>query len=867
MPGRCSFVVTGFGAFAGVAHNPTQALAEWLAAREHAESGYDVAGVHVLEVSAGAVTDWLAEQAAALEAACARGGGPVVLLHLGVDAARHGFNLEECAVNTCTFRCPDQRGYQPTGEPIERGAGPLTSARRTGLPLPRLAAELRAAGFDCHVSQDAGRFVCNYVYHKSLRLAEALSSKQQSGAQPSAGGGGGGGSSSSSSDSWVAPDGGAAAAQQQQQQPGGGAPCECAAACHSLFVHVPSFTSIPEDRQKAFLVHLLAAIAAAPGSTARAAAAPDGAEPARRALLSGLLGGALALSPPAPSSAAAPPAPATPAAPGCAAAPGGSRGAAAARDPAINSGCATPPGVRRERELRGLLPPRTVAPQVEVLRARAALDGCCSALEKHRLLVALRETNEAAYVALLRSDVEGLLPLVYTPTIGDACLAWGSLVPRATGLYITPADRGRVLDVLRRWPSDEVRIAVVTDGERILGLGDLGAHGMGIPTGKAAVYAAAGVDPAWLLPVTVDVGTNNAVLRADPLYVGNPEPRQPWASTRELMEELVTALHVRFRRRVLVHWEDLAGANASDLLERVGGGGLAPTFNDDIQATAAVALAAARGAARVPGVPPLAAQRWLLFGAGSANLGIAQTLVAALGQEGVPPAAARARIWLVDSRGLVLRGREGGLTPAKAEFAQDADALPGGAAAAAALGGGAGGGAGRRALAAIVAAVRPTALVGAAAVAGAFDRPVVEALCAAAAAEGGPGARPLVMALSNPTSRAEVTFADALRWSCGRAVYASGSPMDAATSAGRALVPGQANNAHVFAGLGLGAVRCGAERVTDAMLLAAAAAVAGAVTPEELAAETVLPRIGRLPEVTAAVAAAVEHAAGAPAAA
>lgn len=582
---------------------------------------------------------------------------------------------------------------------------------------------------------------------------------------------------------------------------------------------------------------------------------------------------------------------------------GSARGAAAARDPTINSGCATPASVRQQQQMSGLVPPRQVGLDVEVLRAQAALDGCSTDLEKHRLLVTLKETNAAAFAALLQGDLEVLLPLVYTPTIGAACLAWGRLLPRPTGLYITSADRGKVDQVLQHWPSDEVRIAVVTDGERILGLGDLGAHGMGIPTGKCVVYSAAGAAPSWLLPITVDVGTNNAALLADPLYIGQPQQRLRGQPYQALMLEVVQGLQRRFGRQVLLHWEDLAVRNAFSVLQLSQGAGV-PTFNDDIQATAAVAVAAVLGGVRVPGVLPLAQQRWLFFGAGQANLGTARLLVQALQQQGLSAAAAKARIWMVDSKGLLLNTRQD-LTPEKAEFAQSPSNLPGSAAAAAAArlvqSSSSSSGSSRSSnsqdttqrLASIVAAVQPTALIGAAAVQGAFDQPVIAAVTQAAAAAGGPSARPLVLALSNPNSKAECSFEDALHWSGGRAVFASGSPWPAVTvqqagssaasfssidsssssssdsayvsssssSSGVLLRPAQANNCLVFPGLGLGAVQAGAAAVTDGMLLAAAQAVAGMVTAEELRQECVLPRIGRLQEVTQAVAAAVAAAA------
>ncbi|WIA13414.1 hypothetical protein OEZ85_006994 [Tetradesmus obliquus] len=614
------FVVTGFGEFHGVKRNPTQVLVEWLdqkqrargstitpqatathasstdaeaaSAAEEQQEAYRILSCTVLEVSATAVCKFLEEQAALLQAACsAAGKQPVVLLHLGVDNQRICLNLELQAFNNATFRCPDEAGWQPSGLVIEQGQGlGLSSVRSTALPVQQLAQELHGAGFDCHVSRDAGRFVCNYIYHKSLQLTHTLSRSQQD----------------------------AAAANEQQ----------AATACLE-----GELVQLPATHRRGILQGMLGTAAmtiTSPTADAAAAQPPAAtADPAQQQ--SSSTGSSSSSSSESLSNAKA-----------C---NGSARGAAAARDPTINSGCATPASVRQQQQMSGLVPPRQVGLDVEVMRAQAALDGCSTDLEKHRLLVTLKETNAAAFAALLQGDLEGLLPLVYTPTIGAACLAWGSLLPRPTGLYITSADRGKVDQVLQHWPSDEVRIAVVTDGERILGLGDLGAHGMGIPTGKCVVYSAAGAAPSWLLPITVDVGTNNAALLSDPLYIGQPQQRLRGQPYQALMLEVVQGLQRRFGRQVLLHWEDLAVRNAFSVLQLAQGAGV-PTFNDDIQATAAVAVAAVLGGVRVPGVLPLAQQRWLFFGAGQANLGTARLLAQALQQQGVTAAAAKARIWM-----------------------------------------------------------------------------------------------------------------------------------------------------------------------------------------------------------------------------
>ncbi|KAI8466125.1 MAG: hypothetical protein J3K34DRAFT_524796 [Monoraphidium minutum] len=577
----------------------------------------------------------------------------------------------------------------------------------------------------------------------------------------------------------------------------------------------------------------------------------------RRGLLTGTLGAGIAAlplqPPPGPADAAVqPPKPDPPAAPGAAAPPCAPRGAAAVRDPSINRGCATTAAARQKYGMQGLLPPREVPLSVEVARARAALAGCCSDFERHRLLLALKESNGAAFYALLQGpDLEALLRI--------ACQRFGTLVPRPACLYVSAAMAGSVAEAVANWPSQGVRVAVVTDGERILGLGDLGCHGAGIPIGKCIVYAAAGLPPEWLLPVVVDVGTESAGLReGDPLYLGLPQRRLRGEAYYALMEEL-----------------------AFSMLQRLRGRGT-PTFNDDIECTAAVTAAALLGALRLPGVAPLPQQRFLFFGAGQASLGTARLIVRLLQQRGVPESAARAAIWMVDRRGLDAKGR----LPLELELGSGTPTTPrtgqSDAQAAAAL------------LRAVIAAVRPTTLVGAATVGGAFDQGVVEAMVKSVATEGGAGARPVVFALSNPTEKAEVTYADAWRWSGGRVVYASGTAFpglavseggaavplrqaglweDAPGSSGgagtgaagaegvggaaRLLRPAQCNNSAVFPGLALGCIATGAAAVNDDMLLAAAGAIAGMVTPEELSAECVLPGVARLRETAAAVAAAV----------
>ena len=497
---------------------------------------------------------------------------------------------------------------------------------------------------------------------------------------------------------------------------------------------------------------------------------------------------------------------------------------------------------RRARGLEGLLPagpPPSL--RVEAERLWRGVQRAGSDLDRYQLLVGAAAQQRDVFYACLAEHTEEVLPLVYTPTVGEACLQFSTLVQRPPGLYVGADDAGRVADLVDNWPSDAVRIAVVTDGERILGLGDLGAQGMGIAAGKAMVYTACGeVPPDWLLPIQVDVGCNTAAVRDDPLYIGLPRERVRGAAYVGLLDELVAALQARYGPEVLVHWEDLGSANAFDVLRRYQERGVV-TFNDDIQGTSAAVLSGLLGALRQRGVAPLEQQRFLFFGAGQANLGCAELLVLALKRRGLSDAEARWRIWLVDSQGLVAADRSQ-LSAGKAAFAR-ADAPPG-------LGAGA-------ALEDIVAAVKPSALIGAASVPGTFGTGVLEAM-------GRNHARPIVFALSNPLSKAECTAQEAFDHTDGRVVFASGTKYPKIELPnGRSWNPSQANNALVFPGLGLGAVGASATKVTEEMLLAAAEAVASMLTQEEVAACSVLPGVKRITDVALKVATSVGLAADA----
>ncbi|MGH0035892.1 MAG: NAD-dependent malic enzyme [Myxococcota bacterium] len=509
-----------------------------------------------------------------------------------------------------------------------------------------------------------------------------------------------------------------------------------------------------------------------------------------------------------------------------AAPPASDRGVKLLHDPVRNKGTAFDEAERDALGLRGLLPPRVVDIERQVDRVLGNLRRKENDLERYIELIALQDRNENLFYRVLVDHLEEMMPIIYTPTVGKACQQFGHIFRRPRGLWISARDRGRVAEVLGNWPHPDVRIIVVTDGGRILGLGDLGAEGMGIPVGKLALYTAcAGVDPTTCLPITIDVGTDNTSLREDPLYIGLPEPRLRGEAYDALLDEFVDAVQAVFPD-ALLQLEDFANENAFRLLERYRD--RIPCFDDDIQGTGAVALAGLVSALGITG-GRLSESRTLFAGAGEAGLGIGSLLVSALREEGLSESEARQRCWFVDSKGLVVASRSD-LAPHKREFAHDAPACAD--------------------LLEAVRSLRPTALVGASGTPGLFTRPVLEAL-----AEG--CERPIVFALSNPTSKAECTARQAYEWTGGRAVFASGSPFEPVELDGRTFVPGQGNNAYIFPGVGLGAIASRSRAVTDEMFFAAARALTEEVSAEDLAVGRVYPPLARIREVSAHIAAEV----------
>lgn len=498
-------------------------------------------------------------------------------------------------------------------------------------------------------------------------------------------------------------------------------------------------------------------------------------------------------------------------------------------DPLTNKGTAFTEAERDRLGLHGLLPPHVGTLESQIARRRRVLDGMADDFHRYAFLRELQDSNEVLFHALVQADLPRLLPLVYTPTVGAGCERFSEIWRKPRGLFLSYPNRERIADILADPALDRVKVIVVSDGERILGLGDQGAGGMGIPIGKLALYTAcAGIHPAEVLPILLDVGTDNAGLRDDPLYVGWRNPRIRGDDYAAFVETFVAAVAERWPN-VLLQWEDFAGHNAYDLLARYRGRLL--SFNDDIQGTAATAVGTLLSAIRRTGAS-LTGQRIVLFGAGAAGSGVAELLVQALRAEGLDEPAARARIWAVDRDGLILSDMAK-LAPPQVLLARDpAEVASWERDAEGELG-----------LLETVRAVRPTVLIGASGQAGAFTEAVVRTMAAGCA-------RPVIFPLSNPVSRAEAHPADVLAWTDGHAVVGTGSPFGVAGVT-------QVNNVYIFPGVGLGALAAGATRITDGMFMAAARAL-GALGGEG---ETLLPPIDALRDVALRIALVVAQAA------
>ena len=502
-------------------------------------------------------------------------------------------------------------------------------------------------------------------------------------------------------------------------------------------------------------------------------------------------------------------------------------GTALQANPLLNKGTAFTEAERDVLGLRGLLPPRVFSIEEQVKRVMGNFRRKSDPLDKYIFLTALQNRNETLFYRIIEEHLEEMVPIIYTPTVGQACLEYGAIYSQPRGLFISIRDRHHIAELLSHWPRTDVRMIVVTDGERILGLGDLGALGMGIPVGKLSLYTAcAGVHPSYCLPITLDVGTDNAALHNDEFYIGLKQKRVRGAEYDAFIEEFVTAVQAAYPK-TLLQWEDFGNTNAFRLLYRYQERIL--SFNDDIQGTAAVALAGLLASLRITG-RSLREEKLLFLGAGEASTGIASLFVTAARAEGLSEAEARARCWFVDSSGLLVRNRPGHIAEHKVPFAHDHPFLA--------------------TLPEALEAVKPTTLIGASGVPRTFTREIVTRM-------GEINQRPVIFALSNPTSKAECTAEDCYTWTDGRAIFASGSPFPAVTLGNRTFVPGQGNNVYIFPGVGLGALSCESRQVTDSMFLTAARTLASLVNADDLALGRLYPALSKIRGVSVAIASAV----------
>ena len=489
------------------------------------------------------------------------------------------------------------------------------------------------------------------------------------------------------------------------------------------------------------------------------------------------------------------------------------------KDPRLNKGTAFTVEERRELGLVGLLPPRISNMDEQIARCLVNIRRQESDFDRYIFLSALQKRNERLYFRLLIDHTRELMPIVYTPTVGKACQEYANIFRETAGVYVSANDKGNIVQVLDNWPEQDVRLIVVTYGERILGLGDLGTNGMAIPIGKLALYVAcAGVRPEHCLPIMLDVGTENVQYREDPLYLGLPQPRIRGAEYEEFIDEFVQAVKSSFPK-ALLQFEDFATPNAVSLLERYRNDLLC--FNDDIQGTAGVALAGLIASARVT-KKPLTAMTYMFLGAGSAATGIGDLLVKTLVREGLSEEDAYAKLFYFDREGLVTQSRKDELASHVAPFAADLPPME---------------------FSEAVKEIKPHVLIGASGTPGVFTADIIRTMAANYEI-------PVIFALSNPTANAECTAEEAYNHSDGRAVFASGSPFSPVHINGNIKVPGQGNNAYIFPGLGLGVLQAGVTRITDDMLISAAETLANCVSESELNQGCLYPPLSEIRQVS-----------------
>lgn len=479
--------------------------------------------------------------------------------------------------------------------------------------------------------------------------------------------------------------------------------------------------------------------------------------------------------------------------------------------------------VRKYLRTYGLTPPVVESFEIQAQRCLKLLSMKPTPIEKYQYLTHLRATNVHLFYRLLGDNIKDITPIIYTPTVGEACLRWSEIYTQPEGLYLSYSDRGNLHTILANWPHN-VEITVVTDGSRILGLGDLGVNGMGIPVGKLALYTAcAGIRPDATLPLQLDLGTNNKAFREDPLYMGSRIPKISPEEERDFLDELMAALTERWPG-IVIQFEDFK--NPFPALERYKD--VYTSFNDDVQGTGAVIVGGFINAVKASGTP-VKDHRAIFLGAGSAGVGVARQIVEYFIKEGLTEEEARRKFWFVDSNGLVTLDRGDKLAEHKVYFARDDND-----------------GKQIQSLSRLIEYVKPTILMGLSTIGGAFNKDILERMA-------GLNDKPIIFPLSNPSSKSECTFEEAVRHTEGRALFASGSPFPSLEFDGKTLTPGQGNNMYVFPGIGLGAILSKAVNITQDMIYASAESLSTSLNAEEVAAGWLYPDIRRIREVSVIV--------------